>query len=65
VKYAVIGDAVNVASRVEGLNKQLGTEILLTASTHGRLSADLRARAAHKGAHPVKGRAQSVLVFAL
>jgi class 3 adenylate cyclase len=64
VKYAVIGDAVNVASRCEGLNKQLGTEILCTGATKERLSAELQTKLADKGAHPVKGREQAVAVFA-
>ena len=64
VKYAVIGDAVNVASRCEGLNKQLGTEILCTDATRARLPEELQQKLTDKGAHPVKGRAQSVAVFA-
>ena len=65
VKYAVIGDAVNVASRCEGLNKQLGTEILCTAATRERLPEDLKALLSDKGAHPVKGRAQEVAVYSV
>ena len=64
VKYAVIGDAVNVASRCEGLNKIIGTEILCTISTKERLSEALQAKLTDKGAHDVKGRAQKVTVFA-
>ena len=64
VKYAVIGDAVNVASRCESLNKVIGTEILCTIATKELLSEELQAKLTDKGAHDVKGRAQKVTVFA-
>jgi len=38
LKYGVLGDGVNLASRLEELNKRYGTEILCTADTH---SADM------------------------
>ena len=63
VKYAVVGDAVNVSARIEALNKETGTDILVTADTYERLPEGLQARAIEKGAHQVKGRAQPVLVY--
>ena len=65
VKYAVLGDAVNVAARVEQLNKELGTALLFTAAVHERLPADVRARAEPRGEHLLKGRGQPVTVFTL
>lgn len=35
--YSAIGDAVNVASRVEGLTKRLGAQIVLTGALKDKL----------------------------
>jgi adenylate cyclase len=35
--YSAIGDAVNVAARIEGLNKELGRKILITESVVDRI----------------------------
>jgi adenylate cyclase len=63
VKYGVIGDTVNVTARVESLNKDLGTELLVTRETWARLPDDLTAAGKPRGEHPVKGRQASVTVY--
>jgi adenylate cyclase len=65
MKYAVIGDSVNVAARCEALNKELGTEILITDAVYERLPRDLRGGAHAHGAHQVKGREQRVNVYSV
>ena len=65
MKYAVLGDAVNVAARVEALNKELATTLLFTAATRARLPAEVAARAEPRGEHALKGRSQHVVVYTL
>ncbi len=64
-KYAVIGDTVNTAARVETLNKVLDTRSLLTQAVLDQLPNELRARTAARGEHAVKGRQGSLKVYTL
>ena len=61
VKYTVIGDPVNVASRVAGLNKELSTTILITEETLAAVGDRVRVRDC--GPVAVKGRVEKVRVF--
>lgn len=65
MKYAVLGDAVNVAARLEGLARDLKAEVVLSREIYDTLPADLAAQFAERGTHVVKGRAQPVTVYAL
>jgi adenylate cyclase len=61
VKYTVIGDPVNVAARLEGLNKELDTTVLITDETYA--SVKERVDVKDRGALPVKGRVRAVRVY--
>jgi len=64
MKYAVIGDTVNVAARIQSLGDELGAAMLVSAEAHARVPEPLRAQAEARGEHSVKGRDRPVAVFA-
>lgn len=62
-EFGVIGDAVNVSARVEGLTKQQKTDILITDSIHDLVKEHVEVEL--RGETQVKGRAQPVRIYAL
>jgi adenylate cyclase len=61
--YALVGDPVNLASRIQGLNKELGSDILVSGDTRRRLNGqfDLVPLPAVR----VKGKSVEVEVYRL
>jgi len=61
--YALVGDPVNLASRIQGLTKELAADVLVSSTTRDRLGDGLALR--RLPAVKVKGREAEVEVYAL
>src|SRR4029453_2428480 len=63
MSFTAMGDGVNLASRLEGLNKQYGTHILVSAAVEAEARGAFRFRRLDRVA--VKGRHEGVEIFEL
>jgi class 3 adenylate cyclase len=62
LNFSVIGDAVNVAARVEAATREVGEDVLITTETHRQLSPELAVR--DRGERELKGLDRPIALFA-
>lgn len=65
LEYTVIGDAVNVAARLEGLTRSLPSPLAISEEVYIRVGEEARAGLSHLGEHTLKGKAAPLPVYGL
>jgi adenylate cyclase len=63
MQYTAIGHHVNIASRLQGLSKELGQAILISESTYAELGDDFEVQA--QGAYRIRGVGSEIEVYSV
>jgi class 3 adenylate cyclase len=65
LEFGLIGDAVNVAARVEELTKETGDCVLCTEATRAALQGDVAVALQPRGERVLRGKAEPTPIYAL
>lgn len=63
IQYTAIGDAVNIASRLEQMNKPFNTKIIISQFTYEKVRNFVEVRALKK--ESIRGRTEAVMIYEL